>query len=206
MVYKYPKLHEDFADFRTAAEDWILPGYTPERPLLPRDVFVLTAGSCFAAHIAAALCRIGMRAKWVNVPEVYNSPLATYEMLQRTTDPDEGGRASRDLVGECGLFILTVGVAQHPFLHGHPILVVNKRDNRKLDWRLLTVEEIRESILGSIETVRSINPSIKIVLTLSPIPFERTFVHPSAMGTDCLSKSLIRVGIQSVLEMKMPDI
>ena len=41
--------------------------------------------------------------------------------------------------------------------------------------------------------VKSLNPDVKMVITVSPVPLRTTFEFKSAMQADCISKSTLRV-------------
>jgi len=206
MHYKFPTRPELLRDIRAAAETFILPDYTPEFPILPKSASVVTAGSCFADNIAATLLGLGMETHTISIVEGLNSPLATLDMIRRLSDGDDGGIAGHARLARASLLVLTVGVAIHPFLHGHPIFAFGRENVRGLHWRMLTVEEIKEAIMMILDEVRLISPSLKTVISISPIPLQWSKEHRSVFGQDCLSKSLIRVAVESVLSEKIKDV
>lgn len=206
MRYKFPLKPEALVDIRAAAERWILPGYTPALPFIPRNSGVITIGSCFADNIAASLRDLGLDASRISVVEDLNSPLAALDIVRRTGDGDPDGNRARDEFKRARLLIFTLGVALHPFLYDHPVLVVNRSDIRGYKWRMLSVDEVREAALTVINEVRAVSPDITVVLTISPIPLISSVNHPSVFGQDCLSKSTLRVAVESVLSAGLANI
>ena len=65
--------------------------------------------------------------------------------------------------------------------------------------RTATVKEATDALLDVIKSIREINPTIQIVLTLSPVPLGSTFEFSSAIVADCLSKSVLRESIHEAL-------
>ena len=53
--------------------------------------------------------------------------------------------------------------------------------------------------------MRALNPNVKIVITVSPVPLKTTFEFKSAMQADCISKSTLRV-VAHEFVTKHPDV
>jgi hypothetical protein len=56
-----------------------------------------------------------------------------------------------------------------------------------------------DQIRRIVAAVRTVNPTTRIFLTLSPAPLNYSFEFPSTIVGDCLSKSTLRVAIHEVL-------
>jgi hypothetical protein len=52
-----------------------------------------------------------------------------------------------------------------------------------------------------LSTLSRLNPNIKLVLTLSPVPLARTFEFSSAIVADAVSKSVLRAAIHELIGM-----
>jgi len=196
---KFPDDPEEFADFRLACQKYVLPGYVPPSPIFSRNASVITAGSCFAEHISAALNGAGVGSKHLFYGEDYNSASATTALFDEVLSGARGPEILEALKS-ADLLILTVGVAVVAFLDGKPVLHVTKQNMRDLKWGVLPPEQIARYMMQIIERVRSVNPSISFVLTESPLPLNAAIHHESVVGQDCLSKSCIRVGLEMTLQ------
>lgn len=226
---RYPSEPSDFADLRDAVTKYVLAGYAPEKPFLPRNGRVITLGSCFALTIHAALHKAGISSGHVALAETVNTPPFARIMLERARGNDVSsiGHASGKMLAEenfvalradmmkASAFILTLGVALQPFhTDGLPIFDLSRAGIKEFGkavlsgdyWRLLRVEEIIAYIRGTIESARALRPGLPIVLTLSPIPLTNSMGHASVVGQDCISKSLIRVAIATLMDEQIPDV
>lgn len=202
---RFPLKFEQLGGFNQAAEKFILPGYTPAAPFLARDISVVTIGSCFAQHIGESLCRLGIAASLISINEDNTTPFVIDRYLSDMVAKAAEKPSVIAPIRAASLFILTVGVALQEFLDGAPAFTGNNPDAKKGEWRMFSVDEIAQYIRHIIALVRQVNPTVHIVLTLSPIPLRASPNHPSVFGQDCLSKSLIRVAIENVLKDEVPN-
>lgn len=193
------------ASYQAALEKFVLPGYVPKRPLLSRDQIVLTQGSCFADEIAAALKRQDINTASMSLGEEINTPASmrlmfdyAFNGVDYANDEHERYFASgipglRTTVPRMALAIFTLGVAFYPYRNE---VLTHDLDPRRLDgvyWKLSTPEENVGHIQHVAATIRRLNPAALIVLTVSPIPLKNSFLLPSPMVADCISKSTLRV-------------
>lgn len=199
MRPRFPNEPAEMTDFRRACEKYILPGYAPEAPIFARDAKVVTAGSCFARHIAAALNSASIPTFHVHYTEEQNSPAATNILVRETLAGASGPKWQARLAG-ADLFILTVGVAIAPFIGSEPVLDMNKANVKEMEWRMLMPDQIASYTHQIIAQLRAANPDMTIVLTESPLPLNKAVGHRSVFGQDCVSKSCIRVGLELVMQ------
>jgi hypothetical protein len=204
-AYKFPRSPDMISDPRHAIEKFILPGFLPEKPLITLNDSILTIGSCFADHIGDALQERGANVYRVKRPENLNSPVATATIFRRLDQSDEDAQKARKYLENTKLMILTAGVAPHPFRNGVPVLVKGEV-SRETQWRMLTLAEIRDALHSVMSKAKEINPFINIVLTISPIPLEWSTTHESPFAADCVSKSLLRVAVEDILNEKLENI
>jgi hypothetical protein len=227
--HPYPVNAEDLADLRAAALKYVLPGYVPARPPFKRNARVMTMGSCFATTIHEALVKAGIGSTHLFLAEMVNTPPYALMMVQylRGKDPrlvghlgprmlhDESLDQVRRQLPETSAFILTLGVALQPFhADGKPILEITKSTMAGFRkgmiagdvWRMLTVDEILNYVRSTIAGMRELSPGIPIILTLSPIPLFNAVNHPSVIGRDCISKSILRVAIAMLMEEGVPNL
>jgi hypothetical protein len=109
-------------------------------------------------------------------------------------------------VQECDVFILTLGVAPAffdkktgEFILPKPTTLNTLALAEKYEFRTTTVEENVKNITYLLSYVRRLNPSAKIIVTLSPVPLMMTFEMNSAIAADCLSKSTLRIAANEIV-------
>jgi hypothetical protein len=198
---KFPDDPASMADFRTACLEYILPGYAPAAPIFEKSAKVVTAGSCFAQNLSQALARVGMRnVTHVNYTEATNSASATLTLLTRSLIGKDDHIS--DALRQADLFVLTLGVGFGAFVDGQPVLFVNKATASRMKWRFLSPDETGKYLIQVLDLLQVANPRLTVVLTLSPLPLNSSLVHPSVVAADCLSKSILRVGIEGVISQQ----
>jgi len=133
------------------------------------------------------------------VVEAMNSPLANMTYLTNlksaVNDP------VRKEMEKANVYILTIGVAPSWFAKrdGQFVFAPDLRNIAMYVQRTATVKEATDALLQVIKSIREINPTLKIVLTLSPVPLGSTFEFSSAIVADCVSKSVLRAAIHETL-------
>lgn len=119
--------------------------------------------------------------------------------------------AVRDVFLKSEVFVITPGLNEcWEYLADGSVLSRNPRDEflRALCRpKVLTVQDNIEALTDFIDIVRRFNPTIKFIISLSPVPFLATTrgdqMHVTEANT--LSKSVLRVAIDEVVRMR-PDV
>jgi hypothetical protein len=229
----FPSDRRQFADFEQLIREFILPGHTPDAPMLTADDLVVTLGSCFARELRTFLSEAGLLATRLRIPEGLNNTFAILDFVSWAVTGSETGRGFRydrldsgeieewvaeeereaftTAFAEAGAFVFTIGLAEvwqdretgGVFWRGVPKEIF---DADRHVFRLTTVEENAVNILETIDLVRQINPTAPIVVTLSPVPLEATFRDISCMTADAVSKSVLRVAIDQVMGAHRPNV
>jgi hypothetical protein len=224
----YPNEPQHFANIRAAIDEYILPGFAPPAPILPRSSNIFTVGSCFAQTIHKALKEAGINSRHVMLAEAVNTPPCALLLLEhlrgknaKTTGhfveekiaSPENTAMLRSYLPAASAFILTLGVALQPFHEdGLPIIHITKSTvgpkwtANGNAFHMLSVDEVRSYILRSIESIRALRPGLPVILTLSPIPLMTSVDHPAPMVQDCISKSILRAAIAAAMEEEIPDL
>lgn len=211
---KYPRNAAEFADLTALVEKYVLPGFVPERPIINKTDVILTQGSCFAQNILAALQENGMNAGGFSFEERLNSPTANELFFKYIIHPDipfanndhavmftqARQKNARLTLQHTKVFIFTLGVAPFQATIEDKTLVFNLVHKRMNQYCIAnpTAEETKQSIDNIVSAVRSVNPSINIVLTVSPVPLNRS-AQPSSVVADCISKSTLRAAVAEYL-------
>jgi hypothetical protein len=200
----FPKTMERFADLDRAIDELVIDKRVS--PFFRRSDRFYTQGSCFAEHIHNALVARGYPSYWNKWIEDINSPLALAAIADGLRDSDEEVAAIR----ASNVAIITVGVAPCWFRKDNNAFVLaNQLNLKKMDQyyqRTLSVQESSDFLLSALGKYKRLNPAIKLVLTLSPVPLARTFEFHSAVVADAVSKSVLRAAIHEAVQKSPNDI
>lgn len=74
------------------------------------------------------------------------------------------------------------------------------------EYRGITVAQNVANIRYMVDCLRIIRPGLNIVLTVSPVPINRSFIHASAIQSDCISKSTLRVAAEEIIQAGLPGV
>ena len=174
---KYPRFTDDFHDFQACVDRFVLAGL-PKAKFITSSSRVLTQGLCFAENIFRALTARSITSSFMQVPEASNSPVGNAQGISRA---DADLRHFKDF----DVFIFTMGVSFAP--EGQAVRFHSVEENV---WALRTITQ----------SIRSANPNMHIVYSVSPVPLNRSFsVDTPAVLADCVSKSTLRVAIDSYI-------
>lgn len=233
-IRRYPENPSDFHDFPTLFRDWIADGLAPEQPLLNRDDTIVTLGSCFAAELRHFLNEVGFSSDSVWVPSGLNNTFAIRDFVSwcitgeqtatgyRYDRDDETGVISewqpdferqkyRGHFEKAGAFVFTLGLAEvwedketgAVFWRGVPEHIFQQGRH---EFRLSTVEQNLANLEHLIQAIRQANPGAPIIFTLSPVPLKATFRPMSCMTADAVSKSILRVALDLLMQQKLPGV
>lgn len=217
----YPKLTTDLADLESAIERYLLPGLVPPAPIITPAARIRAQGSCFANNIHKALIKAGYLVGHMDFPEAVNSPLANAEMLRHVTSPERPYDQAehqelfpKAVCAEIGqhiasedVFILTLGVSCAWYRKGAmrpSFRIAGALD--EYEMRYVGVKENFDAILDIITSIRRLNASTKIILTVSPVPMNRSYGLGSAVMVDARSKSTLYLATSLAMAEKMPGV
>jgi GSCFA family protein len=220
-------------DLRQLIRDHVLIGHLPPEPTLTLDDQVVAIGSCFAGELRHYFDRAGLQSKRIWIPESLNNTYALLDFLAwcvtgKATGagfrydrlpsgeivewkPREPPKSYAKRIASAGALVLTVGVAEvwedrrtgKVLWHGVPEGVF---DAGRHVSRVTTVEENVSNLRRTIMLVRRVNATAPIVLTLSPVPLKGTFRGISCLSADAVSKSILRVALDTVIAGRYPNV
>lgn len=111
---------------------------------------------------------------------------------------------------EADAVILTLGLIEQWYFRGQP--VQHAPSNRAMlkqradfSFTSLSDAEVKQTLVRMVETLRSINPAIKIIFTVSPVPLKSTFSEQHVYVANQLSKSRLLVGAHAMLDVPNVD-
>lgn len=199
MSSKYPRHARDLDNLASACKEYVLPGYWPSKPVLKKTDPVWTMGSCFADNVKAALMRAGVPCASISLKERNNSPPLLRLFTQKLIT--EVGEA-RDFVAAAKCAIITLGVAAAQYSPSGELLYSDAETVG--DWKPISAAAAQADIAATVTNLRTINPNLIVILTVSPVPVNRSPWRHGAVTADCISKSTLRVAVEQYLESR-PD-
>src|SRR6185369_7470852 len=113
---------------------------------------------------------------------------------------------------EADTFIYTLGVAPGFFdrdtgrFHLSQPGASTRHLLRAKQFRTTTVAENVENIEYIAAAIAGLRPNAQIVFSVSPVPLFATFEYESAIVADCVSKSTLRVAIDTVMKKGLPNL
>lgn len=151
---------------------------------------MLFVGSCFADNIGQRFVADKFRAV-VNPDGVMYNPASILHTVDRYVDRLEAEDAEAPSTA-----VFTLGTNHVYILNETGEIVDNcrKRPQRLFTERELTVDECAEYLCRAIGRLRSVNPDVRVVLTVSPIRYAKYGFHGSQ-----LSKAVLLLAADKVL-------
>jgi glycosyltransferase involved in cell wall biosynthesis len=212
---KYPTTSEMRGDLKAAIQKTLIRDL-PRQDFIRKDTKFFTIGSCFAAEIANRLLERGYLADFFQLSEHINSTFANRSMvdwalgqcngqprerldelfLPRGVTPDN----LKARLAAAEVLIYTLGVApaffdrqSSEFSMPTDSSLGSRAFAELFDFRTTTVQENVDNLEYITAQIRALNPNVRVVITVSPVPLHATFEFKSAMQADCVSKSILRV-------------
>jgi hypothetical protein len=175
-----------------------------------------TMGSCFAENISQSLREKGYNSIHMPLSEAINTTFANKYFIDYLRNISQDSLFNKRIedslptdwnrgriistIQKTDVFIITMGVATGFFdIESNQMIIPRPKEiqeillSKRFVPKMTTVSENVENMLYVIDYIQSLNPSIKIILTVSPIPISTSFEVEPAILTDCVSKSTMRV-------------
>ena len=123
-----------------------------------------------------------------------------FASAQEVTDMrDVTIRAFRDCIENSNLFVFTLGLTESWFSrHGgyeYPVCpgaIAGRYDEEQHRFSAQTFDFIRENLLAALHRMREINPKLRFLLTVSPVPLVATNTGQHVVVATMESKSILR--------------
>ncbi len=220
-VRGWPGRQSKFADPKRLVERYLTDNLVVE-PFIDRGTRFLALGSCFAAELSLALIKRGFRSHHERFGEDFNSTFANLHLL-RWCVHGPGDEITAYLEAVLGppmrlrLFealkrancvVVTLGLAAAHFhdLDGSFGLCIDKSvTSREMFYsnyslKTSTVAQNVANLEAIVELVDEVaGPDCRIVLSVSPVPMAGTTEFESAVLSDCISKSTLRLASHEFL-------
>ena len=109
-----------------------------------------------------------------------------------------------------GCLIITLGLIEQWFYND--VIVQHAPNNKAMlsDGELFRFESmdhdsIEDALIRIVKVIETLNPSAKVVFTVSPVPLEKTFTSDHIYVANARSKSRLLSAVQSVMEKEAVD-
>lgn len=210
-------------------EKFVYKGWLPETRFISKKTPITAFGSCFAAHLMRYLQGRGFNVNVpgilhrthgaginntfavvqqfeVNLADkVYSEDLWWDEDAKNISYNDDTKKYTKQQFLDTEVFVVTLGLSEvwynkntgEVFWRAIP---ENMFDGSRHGFRLTSVEENVEN-LQRIVTLAQMKPKpAKVIFTLSPVPLQATFRPVSCMTANEVSKSILRVAVDQVVD------
>lgn len=115
--------------------------------------------------------------------------------------------AVRKMFLECDVFVFTLGLTEGwrsrkdgsvvPIVPG---VVGGSFDSAEYEFRNFTVDEVRNDLETFLSALRAVNPGVKVLLTVSPVPLIATYENRHVLVSTTYSKAVLRVVAEQVMQ------
>jgi len=227
MINFFPPTQQDFAHLQHLIDNYVVKGWAPSKSVFNEHASILTMGSCFAQELRNHLREKGLQSDWMFVPPGLNNTFALRHFIDWCVTGERGseaywydesldGKAAKwtpsdearhynEILRRIDGLVLTIGLAEvwydsidgGVFWRGIPKSIY---DPERHICKVSTVRENTENLRYILAQVRSIRPDMPIIISLSPVPLKATTSDKSCITSDCISKSVLRVAIQELLD------
>lgn len=113
--------------------------------------------------------------------------------------------AVRQMFAEADVFVFTMGLtegwrsrAEGAMFPLAPGVVAGEYDVAKYEFVNFTAHETEQDMAEFLVLLKSVNPSVKVLLTVSPVPLVATYEPRHVAVATCYSKAVLRVAAESL--------
>ena len=115
--------------------------------------------------------------------------------------------AVRQMFLECEVFVFTLGLTEAwrsrqdgAIFPVAPGVVGGAFDPELHEFKNFGVDEVRADLEAFLVALKALNPSVKVLLTVSPVPLIATYEHRHVLVSTTYSKSVLRVAAEQVMD------
>lgn len=124
-----------------------------------------------------------------------------------TEDRERHLAAVRQMFQEADVFIFTMGLTEawrsrrdRTVYSAAPAVVAGIYDPELHEFVNFTVSEVYSHLRNFLVKLRAMNPSIHVLLTVSPVPLKATYECRPVISSNCYSKSVLRIAAQMAID------
>ncbi len=221
-IQRYPNLNQ----LRQNLEE-VIRGHVLQQDInnyrLPagQEPIALFMGGCWHRDLGHCFDAAGAKHYFLPIAEQINSPAATLGFMEWLSNPDthyfknhadvyleknENAVSLREKFATANIIILTytrayelIDLSNSRVAYDEISIFTIKALAEKYQYKLATVDENVRAIVSAIGLLRKINSTANIILQIHPAPIFATTGNESSICNDFLSKALLRVSINEVI-------
>src|SRR5664279_1131197 len=115
-----------------------------------------------------------------------------------------------EIIKATEVFVITLGLAEiwYDKVNGDVFwraLPTDVFDETRHGFRLSTVAENQDNLSNIVRCIRKLQPSAKVIFTLSPLPLMATFRPVSCLTANSVSKAILRVAVDEFMRANADD-
>jgi len=148
---------------------------------IPEDTNFLVLGTCFAQNIHSAFQKHGIHSQHIQTVEE-DPAESQFAFLSSNSD------LANFIKNTSPCIILTLGFAETKMIDREA-----RRSGRLSKFS--TPDHIADLIVEGIRKLRTINPNVRIFITVSPVPLEGTASTFNVFEANAISKSIVRYAV-----------
>jgi hypothetical protein len=221
-IQRYPNLNQLRQKLEEVIEAHVLQQDINEYRLPSgQEPIALFMGGCWHRDLGHCFEAASAKHYFLPIAEQINSPAATLGFMEWLTNPDthyfknhahaylpkhENAASLREKFATANIIILTytrayelIDLSNSRVAYDEISIFTIKALAEKYQYKLATVDENVRSIVSAIGLLRKINASANIILQIHPAPIFATTGNESSICNDYLSKALLRVSINEVI-------
>ena len=210
----------EFSDIAAFAKTY----FKPEcEKFISKNSRIVTIGSCFAVNVARHLSRKGYDAWSLDIGELINNSYNNLWLIRNMGEISKKENSFwaklqpglynnclqlEEKIRNCDCLIFTLGLSL-AFIQAsgevisEPIYSWNKSHYPGVELVEIDVAQNVENINAILDIIHEINPSIKVVISLSPVPLDGILdSNQSVIELDCVSKSIGRVTLSKLKKVR----
>jgi len=226
----YPTKRELGQDVATVIHNHVANDFADVPRFITADTRFLTIGSCNSLHQAQSLRRHGHQGDWLSLPDSvfstfgirYFADYLSGGLDRRPLIMESMQRALKDLppaeemlqqFKEADVVWYSVGAAgcffdrqSKSFILPDGTALGRVALTKKYEFKTTSVSDNAQNIVYFASFLRSINPKVKVLVSVAPAPTQSTYERRSAVVADCLSKSILRVACHEATQLLGGDV
>lgn len=108
---------------------------------------------------------------------------------------------------KCDIFVFTLGLTEAwrskfdgAVFQLAPGVVAGNFDSLKHEFHNFSIDETRSALFQFLEALKILNPSVKVLLTVSPVPLIATYEDRHVLSSTIYSKSVLRIAAQEAYD------
>ncbi len=229
MLALFPRTPKTLDNVGQVIQRSIIGAYAPEAPPLPANGRIACLGSCFAEEISKSLAAQGKDVIPIFMSERWATPFAVKHFIEyglHGKEPPKGylsdhpplarAMAESTQLANADVFIITFGISVCWFNLKTGRMVLDIKEGHAAEsleesvlthaMRQTTVEENVTAMTDVISAIKSKNPNIPIVFTLSPIPLFASITDYPVIPSNHISKATLRVALHTVMERQIEGV